>query len=384
MPPANAAVEPYPKRATPGPQRAYCFTVHAPHAEAWTLPPEAPAGVQYVVWQYEKCPTTGALHIQGYAEFLKPCRIAGARKLLSLPPTTHFEARRGTKEEARNYCMKEETRVDGPYERGIWNPATTGGEKSRLSLVAFKEFALAPENVADYTKTERWYRDNYIEIYDRHHRAFTAIMDELSLRRVPQGSPIELRPWQELLLRHLRDEPLTRRIFWVWSEASGTGKTTFVDYLVREGMRDAVLVGTWSYRDTLYAYRPGEHRVVAFNVPRDTHGDKMEGYLALLERMSDHGAQLSTKYASTMKYVASHVLVTANIPPPYHALPQRIVEVRLDPHELEWPRHPQGWRWTTERAPHVNIPLHEEAPPDAAELDSDWDPATWNSWKDYY
>lgn len=373
-----------PRKVSTGPHRGYCFTAFVPHTETWDLPDIVPAGLQYCVWQYEKCPETGRLHIQGYAEFLKPQRVAGARRILGLPQSTHFEARLGTKEDARKYCMKEETRVLGPFERGVWNPARTGGERNRLDIAAFKEYALSPEVVADRTKTERWFRLNFIEIYDRHPRAFAVAMDELARLRVPTELDIELRDWEQKLLHDLQQEPIRRRIFWVWSEAGGTGKTTFVDYLVRVAMRDRILVGSWSLRDTVHAYRPGEHHVLAFNIPRDSHGDKVEGYLAVLERLSDHCQIMSGKYDSGGKYVMSHILVTSNMPPPYESLPLRLVECRLDKGHPVWPTHPLAFSMdialgAPKRIPAVQLllPPPEEAPPPPEELDPDWDPTNW-------
>lgn len=41
--------------------------------------------------------------------------------------------RRGTRDQARNYCMKEDTRISGPYENGDWR---LGGEGTRTDILA--------------------------------------------------------------------------------------------------------------------------------------------------------------------------------------------------------------------------------------------------------
>ncbi len=41
--------------------------------------------------------------------------------------TMHLENRIGTRNQARNYCRKEETRVHGPYEFGFWLPVDSKG-----------------------------------------------------------------------------------------------------------------------------------------------------------------------------------------------------------------------------------------------------------------
>lgn len=57
----------------------------------------------YSCWGMETAPSTGTRHLQGYIELPNRLRIAGLRKLL---PGCHIEARRGSAEQARNYCSK--------------------------------------------------------------------------------------------------------------------------------------------------------------------------------------------------------------------------------------------------------------------------------------
>lgn len=66
----------------------------------------------YIVFQREKASTE---HFQGYVIFAKPIRITGARKL---DARAHWEIKRGTTQQARDYCTKDDSRVSGPYEFG--------------------------------------------------------------------------------------------------------------------------------------------------------------------------------------------------------------------------------------------------------------------------
>lgn len=70
----------------------------------------------YVVFQQERG-EEGTLHYQGYVELIKPMRLAQLQKLHAvLRP--HWEKRKGTRVQARAYCMKDESRVAGPWEGG--------------------------------------------------------------------------------------------------------------------------------------------------------------------------------------------------------------------------------------------------------------------------
>lgn len=69
---------------------------------------------RYVVYQLESG-DEGTNHYQGYVEFVGKKTLAAVKKLIS---QAHWEPRRGTAEEAKQYCKKAETRVSGPWELG--------------------------------------------------------------------------------------------------------------------------------------------------------------------------------------------------------------------------------------------------------------------------
>lgn len=73
--------------------------------------------VKYACYQVEKAPDTGKLHVQGYLELKESWRYSRIKELFGRKDI-HLEARRGSRDEARDYCRKEESRVDGPWEFG--------------------------------------------------------------------------------------------------------------------------------------------------------------------------------------------------------------------------------------------------------------------------
>jgi len=76
-------------------------------------------GIQYCIYQKERCPDTGRMHLQGYVVFVSNQRLDPALKRIHA--TAHWERRRGNHEQAIAYCSKEETRclIDaGPFEFG--------------------------------------------------------------------------------------------------------------------------------------------------------------------------------------------------------------------------------------------------------------------------
>jgi len=129
--------------------RHWCFTWYD---DAW--PTWIPDKMHYLVYQVEICPETNRFHIQGYVEFKRSQRLNSAKKLLKTL-TAHLEPRQGSRDQARAYCMKEESRAGGehagPWEYGEW---TTGAEKRseiQLAVESIKSGAEWPKVLEDFT-----------------------------------------------------------------------------------------------------------------------------------------------------------------------------------------------------------------------------------------
>jgi hypothetical protein len=79
--------------------RDWCFT-------AWNEP-QFNEKMRYMVYGEELCPKTNKLHYQGFVMFKLQHRLKKTKELLECGVETHIEPRRGTRDQARNYCMKD-------------------------------------------------------------------------------------------------------------------------------------------------------------------------------------------------------------------------------------------------------------------------------------
>lgn len=86
---------------------------HPPHFD--------PDKCQYLIYQLEKCPTTGRLHWQSYAEFKRDHRLGTVQKSLRIG-LTHVEPRREDQHYAIEYCKKAATRMQPHVEFGVKKP----------------------------------------------------------------------------------------------------------------------------------------------------------------------------------------------------------------------------------------------------------------------
>ena len=73
--------------------------------------------VRYLVYQLESSEDKKN-HFQIYVEFNKPMPFSTVKKCFH--ESAHLEARKGTRAQCRLYCMKDDSRVRGPYEHGMW------------------------------------------------------------------------------------------------------------------------------------------------------------------------------------------------------------------------------------------------------------------------
>lgn len=104
--------------------------------------------VKYLVWQWEICPDTGRRHAQGYAEFKNALSIKSIQNKLNCPGA-HIEERRGTAEQASEYCKKKDSaEVPGEYhESGTISKAPAPGKRNDLLIL--KEKAESGASIAE-------------------------------------------------------------------------------------------------------------------------------------------------------------------------------------------------------------------------------------------
>ncbi len=126
----------------------WCFTLCNPTNDEtvldlenlfWTHP-----GVKYAVFQLEEGSESepgmgGIIHYQGYLELTRSQRRSYVSKIL---PRAYITFRKGTQKQARDYCMKEDTRWEGPWECGTFTPCRVG---QRTDLASIKKTVLNPD-----------------------------------------------------------------------------------------------------------------------------------------------------------------------------------------------------------------------------------------------
>lgn len=112
--------------------RNYCWTLFEQGTGLPTQDSNWTTKVRYCVYQWEMCPDTGRLHMQGYVELVDTAREPAVKKIFGYH-TLHLGRRMGSPDEARKYCLKEDTRICVGVEYGVFGGKQ--GERSDLKAV---------------------------------------------------------------------------------------------------------------------------------------------------------------------------------------------------------------------------------------------------------
>jgi hypothetical protein len=155
--------------------RAYVLTVNNPSSN------DLPQGVKedYAIWQLEKG-QQGTLHLQAYVRYANAVSFNTAKKTY---PTAHIEVAKGTPDQCIAYSSKEDTRQEGPWERGD-RPA----QGRRNDIEAAKEIIL--QDLGKKRKPLARVAEQCFSTYVKFHKGLAAAANELVK---PREQPPEVR-----------------------------------------------------------------------------------------------------------------------------------------------------------------------------------------------
>lgn len=143
--------------------RNFCFTTFEIKNNIERVYTVVNGKIKYVVWQKESCPDTRREHYQGYCELANPQTYAGIKRMFD-DDTMHIEPRKGTAQQAADYCKKAESRIEGPWELG---QISQQGKRNDLEEVTIKIkegkslATVAEEHPGTFIKFHRGMRELY-------------------------------------------------------------------------------------------------------------------------------------------------------------------------------------------------------------------------------
>lgn len=264
----------------------WCFTLNNPTTDRITWDPLL---IGYAVYQKE-VGEEGTPHFQGYVEAKKQMRLPQMIKMFQAHWTV---ARRVDK--AHDYCLKEDTRVDGPWTFGC---RTVAGK--RTDIEALKRM------VDDGATRDEIYLA-MPDALDRYPRMLAYGLERAKRQKVLE-IVLDPRPWQSDVIKIADSDPDERKVYWYSDIEGNQGKTYLAKYLVQK--YGAYYNNGGKGADILFGY--DSERVVIFDYVRDSKDFVNYGVIEQLK----NGILYSPKYQSTMKvFPIPHVFVFANFRP---------------------------------------------------------------------
>lgn len=256
--------------------------------------------INYIIWGREICPTTGRRHLQGYLELPKIQRGSQVKRLFQ-PLSPEIDFRKGTQEQAIEYCQK-----DNDWEEH-GTKAATKKQGKRNDLERFKR---AVQNGETFDETI----ESHSMIHAKHAKFARIYCDRYKPGIEVQNHP--LRPWQVQLEQALVLPADDRTITFVVDSIGNSGKTWFC-YRWIQGHPETQLMKPGKYADMALQLRE-DIKYFFMDVPRQ----KAETIqYSFLESIKDRMVA-SNKYESTTKFMVNkvHVVVFTNHEPDATAL----------------------------------------------------------------
>lgn len=267
--------------------------------------------VRFAQWQLEKCPDTQRLHHQGYIQLKAQKGIKWMKS--HIHSTCHFASCAGSEQANDLYTSKCTSKVEGPWTYG--EKATQG---SRTDIKAFVDNI--KEGGLKRAITEM------PEVYMKYHNGAEKLAKffkptPVSVTEITEDT---LYSYQKELVAYMSEKPKRRRVFWIWSSESNTGKTELMCYCEN---KFKLLPGEpHDMKRTLYAFN--DHEIIWFDTARSQPHDA--SFLSQIEQLSNMKTHLSTMYVPDTKLVVAHIVVSSNRPPPEKFLPERLVEIKAN------------------------------------------------------
>lgn len=232
---------------TSSPKKGWCFTINNFTQE--DINDIIKFQNEYFYIYGKETGASGTHHLQGYLHFHKKVRFSQVKAIIN---KAHIEPRKGTKEQAVQYCQK-----DGDY----------------------------------YTNNKEWQKKKTIPIP-------------------------EIYGWQLEIDEIVQHPPHARKIHWRWENTGNFGKSTMIKYLCLKygAICLSGKAGDMKYGILKYYERKKEYpSIICIDIPRSIDIDYLS-YTGIEE--IKNGCYFNTKYESEMVIMNTpHIIIFANEEP---------------------------------------------------------------------
>lgn len=278
-----------------------------------------------VVMCPEQAPTTGNWHV--HACIIAPS-VVSRKAIKKVIGEWDCRPMRGSPSQARNYAIK-----SGGMAIYIGDAATWDENEQPLARAPPINWAHVVE-CCNRCRNFRQFKKDYIDNLDPDCMRAAVSKIQLIKELIGANSPPRrtlthlLTIKQRAIMTLCKDSPVGshRKIIWIWSSESGTGKSSIADLLRQHDLSVFIYPQEAPLKDALGMY--ADELVTIIDVPRDGRVDYL---YPILESISDQTLLASGKYQGTINRFFCHTIVLSNTSPDHDRLPGRIQEFQFKP-----------------------------------------------------
>jgi len=294
-----------------------CFTsfnIDLEWFKDWTK--EKKGFITYIILQGELT-KEGKKHIQGYAQFNGQKRMDTIKNYFK-DNALHIEQPRGTPEQNKKYCSKDEKEGEKQLkfkefeEYGEIN-LELGKKGNRTDLIELKNKIINGERIIDILTMSE---DN-IEIHNI--LTYNKTLKDLE-NHVRRNNNIQIiakeyeniiwKDWQQKIINMVEDNTDNRKIKWLYDELGNNGKSFLARYLLTH--KKVYYITGGKQNDILYGY--DNQPIIIYDLAR-TYADTLDHIYTTIENFKN-GQYLSTKYETEQRiFKIPHIIVMANFKP---------------------------------------------------------------------
>lgn len=263
--------------------------------------------IKYIIIQGELC-KEGKKHIQGFIQLIGRKRIEQIKKFFG-DNTLHIEQRRGTVEQARDYCKEEKNGRWRDYEE--YGEITLKEQGKRNDLNEITDRLKNGETFKDLIYDEEINKIN-IAKYTKYIKEVINVVKDKTIREslIKDYEGVEWQEWQQNILNIIDNKVDNRKIYWIKDTEGNKGKSYLSKYL--QLSKDTYYITGGKQQDILYGYNDEE--IIIYDLSR-TYADNMEHIYTTIENFKN-GMYLSTKYETRQRiFKIPHIFIMANFEP---------------------------------------------------------------------
>lgn len=195
--------------------------------------------VKYAIWQLERAPSTGHLHIQGYAEFNTKVSVKKFASAISVgyPDCSVRSGSAHNRQWCIAYCSpskhSDRTEIDPSHVRGPWEFNPHGiSNKGSSAQTTVNQFDAVRTDIMNGMNDDEVH-SIHTAVYAKYPRWIESCYEKRRISKMEENASFdhELYPWQSTIVDYVSVPPIPRKIVWIWESTGNTGKSTFAESL---------------------------------------------------------------------------------------------------------------------------------------------------------